>query len=106
MQGVAGRRTASNVPKYQVRAGTPFARGFAVISRLDEVRPRCSPILRALRSPDELRRAQETQQCPGSIIRTVARKTKRAARPQRPPDRRNRVLLDEPSLPVPALRPG
>lgn len=80
-------------------------RRLGVIARGNKLRPRLSPIIRALCRPVEVRRAQKTLQRPRGVIGDVGDEADFAAAPHEASELRDARILNKAPFPMPPLRP-
>src|SRR5262249_42923560 len=92
--------------KSQIGRAASFTRGLLAVARHGVAIPWLAPVGGALCGPDEIARAGEVRQRPGTVIVDVADETEFAAARQHARHRRDGRILNKAPLPVPPLRPG
>jgi uncharacterized protein (DUF2336 family) len=90
----------------QVAGHAAGAFRLGLVARAGKARPRLPPIVRSLRIPGELARAQEPHQRPGGVVRDVGREAEFAGRSQQACNLGDAFVLHEAALPMSAFRPG
>src|SRR5579871_2453288 len=91
--------------KFQIAWHSAFPPRLCLITGTLKSGPRLAPVVRALRSPGEIPRAEQAFERPRGIVGNVGGKAKQPAGPQHTGQHRNSPILHEPALPMPPLRP-